>query len=70
MILLFLIPMLLALTPTESKFFIMINLFNTLFHILVGKAGQYILAFTLEGQQYTWTEMAHGSSKSPSSHKI
>ena len=41
---------LLALTPTESKFFIMINLFNTLFHILVGKAGQYILAFTLEGQ--------------------
>ena len=53
MILLFLIPMLLALTPTESKFFIMINLFNTLFHILVGKAGQYILAFTLEGQQYT-----------------
>ena len=50
---------LLALIPTESKFFIMINLFNTLFSILVGKAGQYILAFTLEGQQYTWTEMAH-----------
>lgn len=44
---------LLALIPTESKFFIMINLFNTLFSVLVGKAGQYILAFTLEGQQYT-----------------
>ena len=61
---------LLALIPTESKFFIMIYLFNTLFSILVDEAGQYILAFTLEGQQYTWTEMAHSSSKSPSSHKI
>lgn len=44
----------------------MINLCKALLSIIVDEAGQYILAFTLEGQQYIWTEMAHSFSKGPS----
>ena len=41
--------------PNKSKFFTVIELCSTIFTILVDEATQYLLVFTWDKKQFTWT---------------